>query len=113
MPNTCWNSITLKASQAQIEMILAHEFTQVPPWAFQILRIGKGALQFKIWSPSVPNKELINRLMTSYPGLWLKNEWLEEGGAAGVIVGNAEFIKELTWDEGCIEEWNECWVKDD
>ena len=109
MPNDCWNIITLKATQEQIEAILAHEFTEVPRWAFQILRIGKGALQFKIWSPWAPDKDLINRLVNNYADLWLKNEWNEEGGCAGVIVGNAERLKELTWNEGCIEEWGERW----
>ena len=109
MPNTCWNFITLKASETQIEQILSCEFTEVPRWAFQLFRIGKGALQFKIWSPWEPKKDLVNRLVTTYPGLWLKNEWNEEGGAAGVIVGSAENLKELTWNEGCIEEWSDCW----
>ena len=109
MPNTCVNVITLKATQAQIETILTCEFTDVPRWAFQIIRIGKESIMFKIWSPWTPNKDLINRLVMNYPGLWLKNEWNEEGGNAGVIVGNAEHLKDLEWNEGCIEEWADRW----
>ncbi len=109
MPNNCWNIITLKATQDQIAEILTTEFTNIPKWAFYLTQIGKGAVEFKIWSAWTPNKDLMNRLLQKYTGIWIKNNWSEEGGLTGVIVGNAEKLQELTWDEGCIEEWAECW----
>jgi len=109
MPNDCWNNITLKATEAQIAEILTTEFTNVPKWAFKLFRVGKGAAEFKLWSAWGPNKDLMNRLIRKYPGIWIKNEWSEEGGFAGVIVGDAENLQDFGWDEGCIEEWGACW----
>jgi hypothetical protein len=109
MPNDCWNLITLKATESQIADILTTEFTNVPKWAFQLIRVGKGAVEFRIWSAWAPNKDLMNRLLHNYPGIWIKNEWSEEGGHAGVIVGDAEKLQELMWDDGCIEELGACW----
>lgn len=109
MPNDCWNNITLKATEAQIAEILTTEFTNVPKWAFKLFRVGTGAAEFKLWSAWGPNKDLMNRLIRKYPGIWIKNEWSEEGGYAGVIVGNAETLQDFGWDEGCIEEWGACW----
>ncbi len=110
MPNDCWNLITLKATTDQIIAILETEFQSTPTWAAQLIRIGKGALQFKLWSAWAPNKEFTTRLYDTYPGIWIKNEWNEEGGHAGVIVGHKEDVKELQWYEGCIEEWSDSWM---
>lgn len=105
MPNDCWNVFTIKATNAQIRAILIHEFTDVPSWAFKLLQAGEEALMLKVWSRWTPDKERMNRLINKYEGIWIKNEWSEEGGYSGVIVGNKETIQELSWDEGCIEEW--------
>jgi hypothetical protein len=105
MPNDCWNTITLKATNEQIREILTTEFTDVPPWAFRILQVGHEALICKLWSAWRPDKSRINNLLNKYNGLWVKDEWTEEGGLAGVIVGTSQDLQDFSWDEGCIEEW--------
>jgi hypothetical protein len=105
MPNDCWNTITLKATNEQIREILTTEFTDVPPWAFRVLQVGQEALICKLWSAWRPDKSRINNLLNKYNGLWVKDEWTEEGGGAGIIVGTKDELQDFSWDEGCIEEW--------
>ena len=105
MPNDCWNVLTVKATNEQIRAMLTREFTDVPPWAFKLLQASEEVLIFKIWSRWTPDKARMDRLFNTYQGIWIKNEWNEEGGLAGVIVGTKDELQELTWDEGCIEEW--------
>jgi len=105
MPNDCWNNITLKATYEQIRAILTTEFTDVPQWAFSLVQVGQEALVLKFWSADGPDRTRINNLLNKYDGLWIKNEWEEEGGLAGIFVGTQTDQQELTWDQGCIEEW--------
>lgn len=106
MPNDCWNFITIKATNEQIRTILTTEFTSVPKWAFDLRQVGEEALIFTIWSRCTPDKKLIHYLLDKYEDLWVKNEWSEEGGFAGIIVGTKGNLKEMEWEEGCIEEWS-------
>jgi hypothetical protein len=104
MPNDCWNNITIYASNSQIRAILLNEFCSVPEWAFSLIQVGEEALQFRLWSPDAPAREFMALLWNNYEGLWMKNEWSEEGGGAGVIVGRKMDAQSFEWTEGCIEE---------
>ena len=104
MPNDCWNNITIYASNSQIRTILLNEFCSVPAWAFSLDQVGEEALQFRLWSPDAPAREFMDLLWNNYEGLWMKNEWSEEGGGAGVIVGRKMDAQSFEWREGCIEE---------
>ena len=48
----------------------------------------------------------INDMLNKYDNLWMLNEWREEGGDAGVIVGKKDDLRSFSWNEGCIEEWH-------
>ncbi len=106
MPNDCWNRITVKATAAHIQRIRTEEFRDVPAWALDVQQVGRGALVFRLWSRNVPAVDFITTLFEKYEGVWLKNEWIEEGGMAGVIVGTRDNVARLDWNEGCIEEWD-------
>lgn len=113
MPNDCWNKITIKATNTQIRNILLNEFVHMPSWGFELVRVGNSALIVKILSAWDPHKDFMSKLFDKYEGIWIKNVWNEEGGNAGIIVGNKESLQELSYDEGCIEEWHHRFVKDD
>lgn len=104
MPNDCWNMITIYASNSQVREILLNEFRSVPGWAFTLRRVGEEALYFRLWSPNRPASEFMDNLWNNYDGIWMKNEWSEEGGSAGVIVGRKMAVQRFEWIEGCIEE---------
>ena len=105
MPNDCWNHITIKAPENHIRVILTTAFTEIPQWAVEFQQIGTEALVFRLWSRNNPAIEFMNNLWETYPQVWIKNSWSEEGGYAGVIVGKANNIQDLMWEEGCPEEW--------
>jgi hypothetical protein len=69
---------------------------------------GRRGIIFNIWSPWNPDFEWLESLILKYPNCWIKNEWSEEGGFAGVWIGhvdnnNEPVIESLTWEDICIE----------
>jgi hypothetical protein len=104
MPNDCWNTISIKATNEQINSILSNDFQSFPPSAFKKIQFGKEMIIFKLWSAWGPDSSFIETLFNKYENIWILNMWHEEGGNAGVIVGTKDNISELSWDEGCIEE---------
>jgi hypothetical protein len=106
MPNDCWNNITIKATFEQINAMLENEFRNVPSWAYQTVQSGRELLVFRIWSPNAPCEEFIDKLLKVYIDIWIKDEWSEEGGHAGVIVGKHNALTKFSWYEGPIEEWH-------
>jgi hypothetical protein len=74
----------------------------------EMIKRGTRGIMFEIWSAWNPDYEWLESLLDKYPNCWVKNEWCEEGGFAGVWVGfvnnnNEKIIKDLTWDDICIE----------
>jgi len=74
----------------------------------EMIKKGRRGIKFNLWSAWTPDYEWLESLLKKYPDCWIKNEWSEEGGLAGVWIGfidknNEEVIKELTWDDICIE----------
>jgi hypothetical protein len=116
MPNDCWNHITITCEdQNQLKRLVKNELqemsedkTFVYHETIEMIKRGVNGIIFRKWSPWNPNYEWLEELLTKYPECWIKNEWDEEGGMAGVWVGftneNGEkMIKQMTWDDLCIE----------
>jgi len=89
-------------------MLLIEEFKGVPDWAFTIQRRGLEAVVMKVWSSWRPDYDWLESLILKYPTCWIKNEWNEEGGKAGVWIGttrDGEFtIRCFEWDDMSIDE---------
>lgn len=137
MPNDCWNDVVLTADEDVITELVNCEFkfsTLVPPppeadsengfpawfnlnWGtkwdrfdYSLDQRGKQGLRISFttaWSPPV---KLFKTLVERYPSLWIRCDWKEEGGYAGVWVctkrkeGKEVRIKELYWEDLCLEE---------
>jgi hypothetical protein len=60
-----------------------------------------------MWSPWNPDYEWMESLLQKYPNCWVKNEWSEEAGIAGVWVGfvvnNQPIVRNLAWEDISIE----------
>ena len=109
MGNDCWNNITLVSHDNPDELEkLNNEFNhETKTYKFK----GKQGIKFSMWTPHSPDFELLERLYSSYSNCWIKNEWNEEGGLAGVWVGGCigskkEEIRQLVWEDLCIEAEN-------
>jgi hypothetical protein len=75
----------------------------------EVLKRGVKGIMFRQWSAWKPDYEWLESLLTKYPCCWIKNEWDEEGGTAGVWVGftnqkEEPVIQRMTWSDLCIEE---------
>jgi hypothetical protein len=109
MPNDCWNTITITASELELNALMATEFKDVPERAFSIQRRGPYGVVLRLWSPWKPDFTWLETLLVTYPSCWVKNEWHEEGGSAGVWVGHFVGgghceIKRMEWEDLSIEE---------
>jgi hypothetical protein len=113
MPNDCWNHITLTGDEKDITTFVNTELKNIPEWALHMKARGVKGLLFKLWTRWQPDFKWLEGLLTKYPSFWLKNEWNEEGGLAGVWIGTVAMngtleIKQLAWDDLCMEERAEC-----
>ena len=108
MPNDCWNHMTVTADKDVIENFFQEELKNIPDWALNIHKKGVEGLIFRIWSPWIPDFAWLEGLLDKYSGIWLKNEWSEEGGQEGVWIGtnreDKKYIQRLEWMGMCLEE---------
>ena len=113
MPNDCWNHITIAANETDIASFVNEELKNIPEWALKMkVRATKGLI-FNLWSRWQPDFKWMESILKKYPSFWMKNEWSEEGGMAGVWIGtvtrNGDLeTKQLAWDDLCIEERMAC-----
>jgi hypothetical protein len=113
MTNDCWNRITITCARDQLTIKEdAAELTnlvmnELKNKSIKMKTRGQRGIIFSLWSANEPNFEWLKSLLNKYPNCWVKNEWNEEGGSAGVWIGsvknNEHIIKELEWDDICIE----------
>jgi hypothetical protein len=115
MPNDCTSIITITCDnedlltnfiENELEPIKKHntEYHEI----LKIYKRGKRGIVFKLWSGWVPDFNWLETILKKYEYFWIKNEWHEEGGMAGVWVGfmkeTGPCINKLTWRDLCIEE---------
>jgi hypothetical protein len=124
MPNYCYNKITIKGAPELIERIVHNKFSFnvlnpvdnysnencIEHWGtkwdcsdFEVLYQRKDKLIFECTTAWSPPTKIIDILIQKSDA-WVKCEWHEEGGYAGVIVGDKKEVKELVWEDMCIEE---------
>jgi hypothetical protein len=118
MPNDCWNHITITCENPsvpdELNSLVMNELQHkvndeyIYNETVEMKKRGRRGIMFYIWSPWNPDFEWLEGLILKYPNCWIKNEWSEEGGFAGVWIGrvdnnNEPLIESLTWDDICIE----------
>ena len=118
MPNDCWNRITITCENPsvpdELNSLVMNELQHkendeyIYNETVKMIKRGRRGIIFNIWSPWNPDFEWLESLILKYPNCWIKNEWSEEGGFAGVWIGrvdnnNEPVIESLTWDDICIE----------
>tara|TARA_Y100000389_G_C17256207_1_gene410639 strand:- start:281 stop:634 length:354 start_codon:yes stop_codon:yes gene_type:complete len=113
MPNDCWNTITIKGNEQQIKGIYNNHLLKfINMGQNKLIQRGKQAIKVIIWSAWKPDGVLLNLLKDKYPTIWIKNEWNEEGGMAGVWIYNnlhnleQKEIREFVWNDMCLEEYD-------
>jgi len=101
MPNECSNHFVLTCfDAAELNDLVQGELSGANITVVQ--QCAKG-IKFNQVTDSVPDYAWLHRLVTNYPNCWIKNEWIEEGGMAGVWVGSVNGIRSLTWEDLSLE----------
>lgn len=118
MPNDCWNNVTITCKNKEItdelnnlinnELKYKKDDKYIYNESVDMIKCGTRGIIFKLWSSWNPNYEWFESLLDKYPNCWIKNEWSEEGGTAGVWIGfvnnNNKIIKKLIWDDLSLED---------
>jgi hypothetical protein len=131
MPNDCYNRVTIGADPETINYLYKKRFrfntilpipinanenwsvnfwgTQWDRYKYKVLKVGNSALQISFHTDWTPPFKLFNYIAETFRA-WIKCEWDEEGGKAGVYLvkynnDNLE-IKDFVWDDWSIEEYN-------
>ena len=110
MPNVCSNYFTVVSGDAvELQSLVTHELTREEgaEHYFKNIIFTKKCpygIQFRQDTKWRPDFEWMQRAIVKYPNCWVKNEWIEEGGTAGVWVGSlTNGIQSMTWEDLCIE----------
>ena len=104
---------TPKDAQDPIEWRYENWGTKWTPHEYSEKVVGVRGMRVAFDTAWSPPSKFFEKLLKVYPDLWIKCEWHEEGGLAGVWVGNAQEIKELSWADLCLEEEYYAFKKED
>jgi hypothetical protein len=115
MPNECWNNFTITSigNPEELNTLIDNEFKHKVNDKYEYnanvstVKKGKCGVYITITSDWQPNFEWLEGLPTKYTSCWIKNEWYEEGGLAGVWIGFMEGdqknVSYLDWIDLSIE----------
>lgn len=108
MPNDCWNNMTFISednSEELTELFNNEIKAKNPPDDRLIINYkGSNGIKIQLWSAWGADNEWLNTLVEKYPKCWIKNDWYEEGGGAGIFIGGFLNGKK---QETIIKEWGE------
>jgi hypothetical protein len=114
MTNDCFNHITITSeNKNELDVLLRDELQHkkddkhIYYENIRMIKRGKKGIIFELESRTNPDYDWLNTLLDMYPHCWIKNEWWEEGGNAGVWIGsvknNQNCIQSMEWEDLCIE----------
>ena len=108
MPNDCFNKITIRGYENAITTLLANGLHLNNHYEWSIDSKGSRGVMLNIMTSWEPPFEHFEYLIEKYK-IWLKCEWYEEGGTAGLFLGYWDEdkinLKELVWEDWCVEDY--------
>jgi hypothetical protein len=110
MPNYCNNYITIKFNSDNDLHNFEKDFLNFYEcFEKEIRRKGTRGIVVKTVTRWKPDFEWLEKILYTYDKCWIKNDWNEEGGIAGVWVGQYEdsgivVINEMKWNDLCVED---------
>ncbi len=137
MPNDCECTVRLSAKEETIQVLFDNQFRfqalypppedlsgnteklldwQITNWGtkwdrynYRVEQKGKHGLLLKFTTAWSPPSSFLDYLVRTYPDIWVKCDWIEEGGLAGVYMVNTVDgqlnVQGLNWNDWCLEEF--------
>ena len=117
MPNVCKNTVTIISCEAaELDEFVKNELqfqNSEGEYYFnedveRILKRGKNGIKFEYTSPGAPPLEWFQEALGRYPSFWIKDQWLDEAGLAGVWIGSVDdsgeqVVRAYEWMDLCLE----------
>ena len=116
MPNDCTNFITITFKEEEVinnfvKNELQHNIENKYVYNDTVNMIKRGCLGivFEVLTSTNPPFEWLEKILHTYPNCWIKNEWCDESGMAGVwiafinIENNEPIIQDFCWNDLSIE----------
>jgi hypothetical protein len=116
MPNDCTNFITITFKDEEVinnfvknELQYNDENNYVYKDTINLIKRGYLGIVFEVFSVINPPYDWLEKLIYTYPNCWIKNEWCDESGIAGVWIGfmnienNEPIIQDFCWNDLSIE----------
>ena len=133
MPNDCYNNVTIVGNNDMIKKFIEDEmsFDKICPipeeekttdyddhcrvwgtkwdrYEYSLNEEGQSGLKCNFTTAWDPPIGVFEYLLKTYHDIWIKCEWEEEGGMAGVWIGHRRdgepVIRQLEWQDLSIEE---------
>ena len=102
MPNDCYNElliVSLFDDGQELNSMIENEIIHLPELI--IHERSRRAIRIGYVTPWGPSVYWMESLIMKYPRCWLKNDWKEDGGMAGVWVGRMmnglKYIRNSEW----------------
>jgi hypothetical protein len=137
MPNDCWNTVRLSGNESTVARLHQAEFSfelfHPPPsiltktddllewqhqhwgtkwnrYEYKLIQKGNTGLEIKFSTAWSPPYAFFEHILDQFPDVWIRCDWIEEGGMSGIFVGyvdekNGKVIKEMHWNDWCLEDF--------
>jgi hypothetical protein len=111
----CWNTITITSSKKELKNIIKNEFqykNESDEYVYKenitIIKEGSRGLKLKMLTIWRPDFDLLEKIVKKFPFCWIKNEWINEEGDAGIWIGflqenGNKNIDQFEWSDLSIE----------
>ena len=142
MPNDCWCDVRIGAHEETIQMLVEAKFsfeklrpkpqgvdwydwciknwgTKWDRYEYKVVRQGQAGLELRFTTAWVPPFTLFDYLVETYHDIWIRCDWSEEGGKAGVYVSrwnsqkNKAEVVNTAWMDWPMDEYMYRMANDD
>jgi hypothetical protein len=109
MPNECNNYITILFNSENDLHEFERDFMNYGCFEKKVIRKGSRGIIVKTVTACKPDFEWLNKILDTYINTFVRDDWNEESGIAGVWVGQycvngVKIIDGTQWDDLSVEE---------
>jgi hypothetical protein len=113
MPNECKNTVTITCDdEHELNALFENEVKNI--YKVDMEKHCKNGIVFLYVTKYEADYKWLESLINKYKNVWVKNEWIEEGGNAGIWVGSGvNGVQSMAWKDLSIEAKYYIFVKNE